>query len=153
MWATDEYIVPPARKGRFLPPYKTLTALARVCMCVRSSLNTNKVPLTYCQLSEVNLSRINFRCKRLRPENPLVSNYLRIDRAMRRWRDEYRSISISLSHFLCLSLYFCFSLSVYTLHTQSFYLIPSWSTSTLSSNSIFPKTTLCTHVHVHLPSL
>lgn len=88
--------------GRVLPSHKTLTAR----VCVRSSLNTNKAPLTYCQLSEVNLSRINFRRKRFRPSarkpSP-VSNYLRIDRPAWRWRDECLSLShtpctISLSH-------------------------------------------------------
>lgn len=83
-------------------------------LCVRSLLNTNKALLTYCQLSEVNLSRINFHRKRFRPsfsssfslpENPLVSNYLRIDRSWWRRSDD-ESLSLSLySLFISLFLF------------------------------------------------
>lgn len=71
----------------FQPPQNLhrLLVCARACsrsfhlalsLCVshtRSSLNTNKVPLTYCQLSKVNLSRINFRHKRFQPHAPSVN--------------------------------------------------------------------------------
>lgn len=156
MWATGEYIVPPARKGRFLPPYKTLTARARVCMCVRSSLNTNKAPLTYCQLSEVNLSRINFRCKRLRPENPLVSNYLRIDRAMRRWCDECRlylylplTLPLFIPILLCLSI--CLLHTAYTIflsHSISIYFYTLFQLHLFHLNFVYTRT--CTYLPFNL---
>jgi hypothetical protein len=85
-----------SRRQKGVPPFVqklNYTLCARVCVRARSSLNTNKAPLTYCQLSEVNLSRINFRRKRFRPsalrplsQNSLVSNYLCIDRLWRRQR-------------------------------------------------------------------
>jgi len=151
-------VVPPARKGRFLPPHKTLTARVRVFLCVsvcvRSSLNTNKAPLTYCQLSEVNLSQINFRRKRFRPswpENPLVSNYLRIDRTARQWREEcclYLHLPLSLSHTPFHSLFLTLSIS-YTLNILSLYLIFSRSTSTLSLLHLSHLSYMYTRTHTY----
>lgn len=115
-------------------------------MCVRSSLNTNKAPLTYCQLSKVNLSRINFRRKRFRPsrpENPLVSNYLRIDRTARQWRDEcclYLLLSLSNTPFHSLSLFL-------SLTHCTYYLFISSPLDLLlhSPYTIFPISAICTH--------
>lgn len=106
-------------------------------MCIRSSLNTNKAPLTYCQLSEVNLSRINFRRKRFRlsarkPSRVKLSSY-RSPAVRRRWRDEcclylYFTASHSLSHTHIHTQSLSLSLSLsYKLHTLSLYLTPSRS--------------------------
>jgi len=136
-------------------------------VCIRSSLNTNKAPLTYCQLSEVNLSRINFRRKRFRlsgPENPLVSNYLRIDRpAPRRWRDEcclYLYFTASRAHSLSLSrargrtLSFSLTNRTRTISSSRPLSIPRFSPRPVSP--VFRlgySVSICTHVRAHPLSL
>jgi len=154
LWATDECST--AGTKRALPPFTQNLNCVCVCVCVRSSLNTNKAPLTYCQLSEVNLSRINFRRKRFRPsrpENPLVSNYLRIDRTARQWSDEcclYLHLPLSSpTHPFIIS----FSLSLSPTHCTYYLYISSPLDLLLHSPySIFPIPTMCTHVRAPTPT-
>jgi hypothetical protein len=128
-------------------------------VCIRSSLNTNKAPLTYCQLSEVNLSRINFRRKRFRlsgPENPLVSNYLRIDRpAPRRWRDEcclYLYFTASRAHSLshARARAAAHSLSLLQIaHALSLHLVPPRSRVSLLARSPLFSVSATAYLYVH----
>jgi len=124
-------------------------------VCMRSSLNTNKAPLTYCQLSEVNLSRINFRRKRFRlsarkPSRVKLSSYRSPGAAV----VARRVLSLSLFHRLS------FSLTHSHTHSISFSLLQIAHAISLShplsilflSHSLYFPSQLYVHTYVRTSS-